>query len=256
VRPPTFALFVLFAAAPAIAPAQPAQSTLARIVCSSEGQGYQFCRAETRYGVRLTRQISRARCIRGSTWGHDQRGIWVDRGCVAEFEVGDPGTGAPPEAAGYPVGRGETVGVPGDLFLCESRDGRRRYCAADLRGLQATVVRNISREPCVLDRNWGYDAGGVWVDAGCRAEFRVIARPTRIPHEGGAYPGASGTGADIVRCESRDFRRVTCETGRNRGIELSRQLSRSACVEGDTWGWDRRGVWVDGGCAAEFAVIR
>jgi hypothetical protein len=247
----------LLAIAPAIVAAQPAQSTLARIACTSEGGGYQFCRVETRYGVRLTRELGRTRCVRGSTWGHDARGIWVDRGCAAEFEVGDPGDGGPAETAGYPVAPDERVGVPGDLFACESRDGRRRYCRADLRGLQATVVRNISREPCVLDRNWGYDAGGVWVDAGCRAEFRVVAGPTRIQYE--AVPQAGGVvagAADLVRCASRDFRRVSCETGRNRGVELSRQLSRSSCVEGDTWGWDRRSVWVDGGCAAEFAVIR
>ncbi|HET7845732.1 MAG TPA: DUF3011 domain-containing protein, partial [Xanthomonadales bacterium] len=240
---------VLFVLAAAHVDAQPRQSTLARIVCSGQEQGYQFCEVETRYGVRLTRQISRARCIQGSSWGYDRRGIWVDRGCAAEFEVGDPGYGGEPEAAGYPVRPGETVGVPGDLFTCESRDGRRRYCRADLRGLQPTVVRNISREPCVLGQNWNYDAGGVWVDFGCRAEFRVIAPPTPIENQAGV--GHAST-SDVVRCESRDFRRTVCETGRNRGVELTRQVSKARCVEGDTWGWDRRGVWVDGGCGGEF----
>lgn len=246
-----YLLPVLFLLAGAHAVAQPRQSTLARIVCSGQEQGYQFCAAETRYGVRMTRQISRARCIEGSTWGYDRRGIWVDRGCAAEFEVGDPGYGGAPEAAGHPVRPGETAGVPGDLFTCESRDGRRRYCSADLRGLQPTVVRNISREPCVLGQNWGYDAGGVWVDAGCRAEFRVVARPAR-----GRDAGPGHAAADVVRCESRDFRRAYCETGRNRGVELTRQLSKARCVEGDTWGWDRRGVWVDAGCGGEFVIVR
>ncbi len=38
-----------------------------------------------------------------------------------------------------------------------------------------------------------------------------------------------------------------------RGVVLVRQLSRGACIEGRTWGWDRRGVWVAEGCRGEFA---
>ena len=242
----------LFAGIAAPAPAQSRQSTLARIVCSSQDQGYQFCEVETRYGVRLTRQVSRVRCVEGSTWGYDRRGIWTDRGCAAEFEVGDPGYGAPVETPGYQVRPGEKVGVPDDVFTCESRDGRRRYCEADLRGLAPSVVRNISREPCVQGQNWDHDARGVWVDAGCRAEFRVVAPPTPIQ-----YPGGVGSpSSNLVRCESRDFRRTVCDTGRNRGVALSRQVSKSRCVEGDTWGWDRRGVWVDGGCGGDFVIVR
>lgn len=37
------------------------------------------------------------------------------------------------------------------------------------------------------------------------------------------------------------------------GVVLVRQLSRGACIEGRTWGWDRRGVWVTEGCRGEFA---
>jgi Protein of unknown function (DUF3011) len=38
--------------------------------------------------VRLVRQRSDTDCILGRTWGYDPRGIWVDRGCRADFEVG------------------------------------------------------------------------------------------------------------------------------------------------------------------------
>jgi hypothetical protein len=37
-------------------------------------------------------------------------------------------------------------------------------------------------------------------------------------------------------------------------VRLVRQLSETACRRGETWGFDRRGIWVDKGCAAEFAV--
>ena len=35
-------------------------------------------------------------------------------------------------------------------------------------------------------------------------------------------------------------------------VILVRQLSDSRCVQGQTWGWDARGVWVDRGCRGEF----
>ena len=39
--------------------------------------------------------------------------------------------------------------------------------------------------------------------------------------------------------------------GRGR-VQLVRQLSNAACIEGRTWGRDARGVWVTDGCRAEF----
>jgi hypothetical protein len=52
--------------------------------CESDG-GYQYCRADTRNGVRLYRQLSRSSCQYNNTWGYDRRGVWVDNGCRAEF---------------------------------------------------------------------------------------------------------------------------------------------------------------------------
>ncbi|MBK7600121.1 MAG: DUF3011 domain-containing protein [Acidobacteria bacterium] len=40
-------------------------------------------------GVQLVRQRSDAACIQGRTWGFDRRRIWVDRGCRADFIVGN-----------------------------------------------------------------------------------------------------------------------------------------------------------------------
>ena len=39
--------------------------------------------------------------------------------------------------------------------------------------------------------------------------------------------------------------------GRGR-VQLVRQLSSAACIEGRTWGQDARGVWVTDGCRGEF----
>ena len=52
--------------------------------CESDGD-YQHCRADTRNGVRLYRQLSRSSCQYNDTWGYDRRGVWVEQGCRAEF---------------------------------------------------------------------------------------------------------------------------------------------------------------------------
>ena len=56
-----------------------------RVSCLSDG-GRVFCDAETRDGVRLTRQYQGSgACIEGHTWGYTDHAIWVDRGCAGEF---------------------------------------------------------------------------------------------------------------------------------------------------------------------------
>src|SRR5437773_830917 len=57
------------------------------ITCSSENGQRAYCDADTWGGVRLTRQFSNSPCDQNSSWGFDSRGIWVDRGCRAEFQV-------------------------------------------------------------------------------------------------------------------------------------------------------------------------
>ena len=56
------------------------------VSCASNGRR-EFCEADTDGGVILRRQISNAECRQGYSWGFDRRGIWVDRGCRADFEV-------------------------------------------------------------------------------------------------------------------------------------------------------------------------
>lgn len=58
------------------------------VSCSSDDMRRHYCDADTHNGVRLVRQRSDAACRQGSTWGYDRRGIWVDRGCRADFEIG------------------------------------------------------------------------------------------------------------------------------------------------------------------------
>lgn len=57
-----------------------------------------------------------------------------------------------------------------------------------------------------------------------------------------------------VTCESKDNRQVECDIGTRGDVRLVRQLSKSACVEGRSWGQSRHAVWVKDGCRAVFAT--
>lgn len=59
-----------------------------------------------------------------------------------------------------------------------------------------------------------------------------------------------------IRCESADNRARTCPTPWQGASRLVRQLSGTACIEGQNW-WSSYGeVQVTGGCRAEFAAVR
>ncbi|HHA2539657.1 TPA: DUF3011 domain-containing protein, partial [Stenotrophomonas maltophilia] len=61
-------------------------------------------------------------------------------------------------------------------------------------------------------------------------------------------------GGEVITCHSNGHRQEYCDARIRRGVRLVRQDSRSACIEGQTWGWDRRGIWVSDGCRAQFQV--
>jgi hypothetical protein len=131
----------------------------------------------------------------------------------------------------------------GPRITCSSNDGRRNWCDIG-RARDAQLVRQISGSACIRDRTWGVDRRGLWVDRGCRAEFVLGGRPGPPPPPP----------PQVVTCSSNDGRRNWCDVGNRRDIRFKRQISGSACVQGSTWGTDRRGIWVDRGCRAEFFV--
>jgi hypothetical protein len=79
--------------------------------CESINSQHDFCRIPIRDidRVRVLRQFSQQPCMEGRNWNHDERGIWVDGGCRADFAVVTrrPGPGGyvrndgPPAAPGY-----------------------------------------------------------------------------------------------------------------------------------------------------------
>jgi DUF3011 family protein len=59
---------------------------------------------------------------------------------------------------------------------------------------------------------------------------------------------------DTITCSSTNGRRATCGADTSHGVTLLRELRGSHCEEGFSWGYDRRDIWVDRGCRAEFAL--
>jgi hypothetical protein len=65
---------------------------------------------------------------------------------------------------------------------------------------------------------------------------------------------ARDPGPATVSCESQVAGYVFCRTDTSRGVTLRQQLSALACFYGDTWGYDKGGIWVSNGCGAVFAL--
>src|ERR1700730_7969717 len=128
------------------------------VYCPSDDMGRAWCPADSRFGVGMIRQRSEATCIEGHTWGYGKRGIWVDRGCRADFGV-----------------TGDWQRNAAALVYCPSDDMGRNFCSVNtLDGV--FIIRQRSEADCVYNRTWGYDRDRIWVDRGCRADFEIVDR--------------------------------------------------------------------------------
>jgi len=130
------------------------------------------------------------------------------------------------------------------MVRCRSTDGRFRHCAVGgwVRGAQ--LQQQLGGAPCAQGRSWDYDDRGVWVDRGCQGNFRV-------------WTGGRPTGrSTVMRCSSQDGGRKRCPVSGEviRSAYVEQQFSGSPCIQGSTWGFDSRNVWVDRGCRADFRV--
>ena len=207
------------------------------VPCSSDDMHRHDCRADTSSGVRLMRQRSEADCVYGSTWGYDDRGIWVDRGCRADFEIGGGDGDNDGEDQQYSV-----------RVSCSSDDMHRRFCFTGAHGA-VKLIKKHSEADCAEGRSWGQEPRGIWVDRGCRADFEVVVGGT-------SSRGNSGGGvASTLACSSDDMKRHYCKADTRGGVRLVKQRSGSPCNEGSTWGYDDRGIWVDRGCRADFEIL-
>ncbi len=200
-----------------------------RIVCESLDGRLETCEADGSRGVALAQQLSKSDCVKDKDWGYsvEREQLWVDHGCRAAFVLGKF------------QGPAQLVESLNLTVTCESADGRRRECAADTSaGVQ--IVRELDEKRCAFGREWGVDTRKktIWVTRGCRAEFAVRGKPA----------------VSTVVCESQGDARVHCAAGTEHGVALVKVLGESRCVFGTTWDFDDEGIWVSGGCRAQFAL--
>lgn len=197
--------------------------------CESTDNRTRSCDTPWRGQSYLRRQLSDTRCIGGQTWFSTNGRVTVTRGCRGEF---GPANGGGP-------GGGNTT-----TLRCESNDGRLRTCGSNIQG-RAELVRQLSDTRCTENANYGVRNGSLWVNNGCRGEFRV--------RTGGGWGGGNDYS---VTCSSTGNRYTTCAwDARNGTPRLLQQLSNDTCREGFSWGYSQRtGLWVNHGCRARFGT--
>jgi hypothetical protein len=154
---------------------------------------------------------------------------------------------------------------------CSSDDGKRHYCPADSQG-RVRLVQQHSESACREGYSWGSDGRGIWVDHGCRADFAIEGgrgnedrdrdrnqdgdRDRNRDRDGDRGDNQGSDQVQVVSCSSDDMHRHYCPADTRGGVRLLKQNSDTSCRQGRSWGYDRRGIWVDHGCRADFQVGR
>jgi hypothetical protein len=159
-----------------------------------------------------------------------------------------------------------------ETIECRSSGYKYTECEAPFR--QPQLVQQLSDSECVANRSWGFkrDAGVIWVSGGCAAIFADSqdrysqrdrddreSRDNRDREDN--YTRSRERGEDrrdresrqeVVECRSRGYAFTRCDASWN-SARLIEQLSDTSCVEGENWGLDDDGLWVDKGCGGRFA---
>lgn len=82
----------------------------------------------------------------------------------------------------------QTVAAQSRNLTCESVGGGYNYCRANTDN-SVTLARKLSFSNCTYGADWGYDRKGIWVDHGCRGEFRYGKTGSGAAIAGGAILG-------------------------------------------------------------------
>ena len=186
--------------------------------CDSAPGAYNYCRTDTSSGVTLNVQHSRYGCYQNDTWGFDRNGVWVSNGCSATFQVGPRKDNDGKTAAAIGLG----ILALGIIGAVASNDDQND---------------NPPPQP-------GYDPN-----------YPPAARSIPGPNQDQYDDYDPYEDAQIVYCDSKKYKLKICPIRVSSHVELVRQKSKNACRFNKTWGYDRRGIWVNKGCRAEFAVF-
>jgi hypothetical protein len=145
-------------------------------------------------------------------------------------------------AADTVTGSATYVNNAGQVVHCVSTESGRTYCGnANTR----YAIRGTPSTTCVEGRTWGFDNRGVWVTGGCSADFASVAGDPVTSTS--TYVNSAGR---TVHCVSTASGRSYCGNAHVHYVIASNP--NPVCVEGKTWGMGERGIWVSGGCNADF----
>jgi hypothetical protein len=247
--------------------------------CESTDSRRRLCRADTRGGVQLYRQLSRTNCVRGRNWQVTTGGILVDDGCRAEFALGSRyGTSSQvytrTDRYGRPIYDGRT-GQYGGGYAVDRYGNRVRvdpYGNNSGYGYDGYGDRGY-RDPYGYGDEYGYGddgdriyvqtgAGGYYTDRYGRRiydddydatdetyernrdlGYGGAAMPTTLP-----MPASSSTstyGNDIIYCQAAASGRTYCGDA-TRTYRLRPDNAR--CLLERSYGRDSLGTWVSDGC--------
>lgn len=216
------------------------------VTCESVQNRQTECPMNTSGEVRMVQQLSKTACTEGTTWGLFKHSVWVSGGCRATFRNMSMSHDRSP---GYGAGRHNDLPTS---VVCESSNSQQVSCEMNTSG-HVRVSRQLSKAACIEDQTWGLTKHTVWVSDGCRAEFVLDNRA--IPAAGPSAGYGNGHVAGLpthVTCASEGGQQTDCEMNTSGVVRMETQLSRAACVEGQTWGLNKHSVWVSGGCRATF----
>jgi hypothetical protein len=177
----SFGAGVLFVAGIAVLQAQDGRT----FSCESTSGQRQYCPSDVTNGVRMVRQLGDTSCVEGYNWGRDEHGVWVDRGCRAEFVA--PAEPMRPMPELTRIEPGTLVPVRTNQYISSARADGRIFTGSVSRDVMGSngalaipqgsevelIVRNAENRDLVLDlesvmingRRYAVDASANRIDA-------------------------------------------------------------------------------------------
>lgn len=149
-------------------------------------------------------------------------------------------------------------------LVCSSQGKSLNRCALPRSG-KVTLVKQLSLATCKHGKSWGYDRNSVWVKRGCRARFKIghSHDPNEIiPVKPNSKVKAISRRSPSVRknnnevyCASPYRRNHKCKIKIRGKVRLIHEFSSHACHFGKSWGFNRKGIWVNKGCTGLFRIL-
>ena len=160
------------------------------------------------------------------------------------------------------------------IIKCKSRWSKKR-CPVKVKG-KVRLIRQLSRTKCRRGRTWGYNRNGIWVKRGCKGRFKVghvhpkeiklKPEPAKVAPKPVTKIPLSNSRTKIpdyrtlrrvnqIYCASDNKKYKQCDSSIRGKARLIHQFSTDTCRFGISWGFSRKGIWVDRGCVGLFRLL-